>query len=171
MLVSHIIRLREDESVTDAQEAVIKGSVNRLVPILMTALSTGLALMPVAVGFGEPGSEIQAPLAMVIVCGLFSSTALNMFCDTPLSIGSNLMRRKHLASRKTTVNRHRNQTRQALSPIAGAFVLFVGNGFKPFIIESSRIILFEGHRHLRRTLIRNGTVPMCDTTSQISAFV
>ena len=79
MLVSHIRRLREEEGVTDAREAVIQGSVNRLVPILMTALSTGLALVPVALGFGEPGSEIQAPLALVIVCGLFSSTALNMF--------------------------------------------------------------------------------------------
>lgn len=64
---------------TDAREAVIQGSVNRLVPILMTALSTGLALAPVALGVGEPGSEIQAPLALVIVYGLFSSTALNTF--------------------------------------------------------------------------------------------
>ena len=60
-------------------EAVIRGSVDRLVPILMTALSTGLALVPVALGFGQPGSEIQAPLALVVICGLFSSTALNMF--------------------------------------------------------------------------------------------
>ena len=79
MLVTHIRRLLEDEGVTDRREAVIQGSVNRLVPILMTALSTGLALLPVAVGFGEPGSEIQAPLALVIVCGLVSSTLLNMF--------------------------------------------------------------------------------------------
>jgi CzcA family heavy metal efflux pump len=79
MLVSHIGRLREHEGITDTREAVIQGSVNRLVPILMTALSTGLALVPIALGFGEPGSEIQAPLALVIVCGLFSSTALNMF--------------------------------------------------------------------------------------------
>ena len=79
MLVTHIRRLSEDEGVTDRREAVIQGSVNRLVPILMTALSTGLALLPVAVGFGEPGSEIQAPLALVIVCGLVSSTLLNMF--------------------------------------------------------------------------------------------
>ena len=79
MLVSHIRRLREKEGVIDAREAVIQGSVNRLIPILMTALSTGLALVPVALGFGAPGSEIQAPLALVIVCGLFSSTALNMF--------------------------------------------------------------------------------------------
>ncbi len=79
MLVSHIRRLREDEGIPDLRDAVIQGSVNRLVPILMTAMSTGLALVPVALGAGEPGSEIQAPLALVIVCGLISSTALNMF--------------------------------------------------------------------------------------------
>ena len=79
MLVSRIRSLREDEGVRDPREAIIRGSVDRLVPILMTALSTGLALVPIALGFGEPGSEIQAPLALVIVCGLFSSTALNMF--------------------------------------------------------------------------------------------
>ncbi len=79
MLVSHIRSLREDGAAGNARDAVVQGSVNRLVPILMTALSTGLALVPIALGFGEPGSEIQAPLALVIVCGLFSSTALNMF--------------------------------------------------------------------------------------------
>ena len=79
MLVSHIRRLCEEEGVRDAREAVMRGSIDRLVPIVMTALSTGLALLPVALRFGEPGSEIQAPLALVIVCGLFSSTALNMF--------------------------------------------------------------------------------------------
>ena len=78
MLISHIRRLREDGQLA-IREAVIQGSVSRLVPILMTALSTGLALVPVALGFGEPGSEIQAPLALVVVCGLVSSTALNLF--------------------------------------------------------------------------------------------
>ena len=79
MLVSHIRHLTDTHSVTSLRDAIIQGSVNRLVPILMTALSTGLALVPVALRLGEPGSEIQAPLALVIVCGLFSSTALNMF--------------------------------------------------------------------------------------------
>ena len=50
----------------------------RLVPILMTALAAGLALVPIALSAGEPGSEIQAPMAMVIMFGLLSSTALNM---------------------------------------------------------------------------------------------
>ena len=79
MLVSRIRRLRGEDPDLDVREAVVRGSVDRLVPIVMTALSTGLALLPVALRIGAPGSEIQAPLALVIVCGLFSSTALNMF--------------------------------------------------------------------------------------------
>lgn len=79
MLVSRIRRLREEDRDLDLRDAIIRGSADRLVPIVMTALSTGLALLPVALRPGAPGSEIQAPLALVIVCGLVSSTALNMF--------------------------------------------------------------------------------------------
>ena len=57
---------------------MIRGATERLVPILMTALAAGLALVPIALSAGEPGSEIQAPMAMVIMFGLLSSTALNM---------------------------------------------------------------------------------------------
>lgn len=78
MLVSHIDYLRREEGVRDLREAVVRGSVDRVVPILMTAFSTGLALVPVALGAGEPGSEIQAPMASVIIFGLVSSTVLNM---------------------------------------------------------------------------------------------
>ena len=78
MLVSHIRHLREAEGVTDFRESVIRGATERLVPILMTALAAGLALVPIALSAGEPGSEIQAPMAMVIMFGLLSSTALNM---------------------------------------------------------------------------------------------
>ena len=79
MLVSRIRRLREEDKALDLRDAIIRGSTDRLVPIVMTALSTGLALLPVALRAGAPGSEIQAPLALVIVCGLVTSTALNMF--------------------------------------------------------------------------------------------
>jgi CzcA family heavy metal efflux pump len=78
MLVSHIEYLRHEEGVTDLRHAVVQGSIDRVVPILMTALCTGMALVPVALGAGEPGSEIQAPMASVIIFGLISSTALNM---------------------------------------------------------------------------------------------
>ena len=79
MLVSHVRRLQQDEGVSDPRAAIVRGAADRLAPILMTALSTGLALLPVALRLGEPGSEIQAPLALVIVCGLLSSTVLNLF--------------------------------------------------------------------------------------------
>ncbi len=78
MLVSHIRHLRVAEGVDDLREAVERGALERLAPILMTALAAGLALVPIALGAGQPGSEIQAPMAMVILFGLFTSTALNM---------------------------------------------------------------------------------------------
>ena len=78
MLVSHIRHVRENEGVSDFHEAVVRGATERLIPILMTALAAGLALVPIAMSTGAPGSEIQAPMAMVILFGLLSSTALNM---------------------------------------------------------------------------------------------
>jgi CzcA family heavy metal efflux pump len=78
MLISHIRHLREEEGVTDLREAVRQGASERLAPIFMTALAAGLALVPIAAGMGKPGSEIQAPMAMVILFGLLTSTALNM---------------------------------------------------------------------------------------------
>ena len=78
MLVSHIHHLADDEEVDNAREAVVRGAMERLAPILMTALSAGLALIPLALAGGEPGSEIQTPMAIVILFGLLSSTALNM---------------------------------------------------------------------------------------------
>lgn len=79
MLISHIRNLVHEEGVIDINEAVRRGAQERLIPILMTALAAGLGLVPLALGAGEPGSEIQAPMAVVILCGLLSSTALNMF--------------------------------------------------------------------------------------------
>jgi Cu/Ag efflux pump CusA len=78
MMISHIHHLVEREGVRDAAEAVKRGAEERLVPILMTALAAGLALVPLALAAGQPGSEIQAPMAVVILCGLLSSTVLNM---------------------------------------------------------------------------------------------
>jgi CzcA family heavy metal efflux pump len=78
MLILHIHHLVEHEGVTDLAEAVRRGATERLSPILMTALAAGLALIPLALSRGEAGSEIQAPMAIVILCGLLTSTALNM---------------------------------------------------------------------------------------------
>jgi Cu/Ag efflux pump CusA len=79
MLVSHIQHLMQEEGVVDLREAVERGARERLVPILMTAMAAGLALIPLALGSGQSGSEIQTPMAIVILCGLTTSTLLNMF--------------------------------------------------------------------------------------------
>ena len=57
----------------------MKGSTDRLNPIIMTALTSALALIPIAINGGEPGNEIQSPMAIVILGGLLSSTILNIF--------------------------------------------------------------------------------------------
>jgi Cu/Ag efflux pump CusA len=57
---------------------VTRGSLERLAPILMTALTAGLALLPLAFGGGKPGNELQTPMAIVILGGLLSATTLNM---------------------------------------------------------------------------------------------
>ncbi len=78
MLVSHIHHLIEEERVTDFRAAVERAAHERLIPILMTAMAAGLALIPLALAAGKAGSEIQTPMAIVILCGLFTSTLLNM---------------------------------------------------------------------------------------------
>ena len=76
LLVSHYNHLLDEGK--DLREAVVQGSVERLIPILMTALTAALALIPLALGGGEPGKEIQAPMALVVLGGLLTSTFLNM---------------------------------------------------------------------------------------------
>ena len=78
MLVSHIRHLLKEEGEASFRRAVVRGARERLVPILMTALATGLALIPLALRGGHPGAELEAPMAVVILFGLFSATALNM---------------------------------------------------------------------------------------------
>lgn len=77
LLVSHYQNLRK-EGVSKA-EVLMRGSEERLVPILMTALSSGLALVPLVLAKGEIGSELQYPVAVVILGGLVTSTFLNLF--------------------------------------------------------------------------------------------
>lgn len=68
------------------KEAVRRGSMERLSPILMTALTAGLALLPLAVAGGRPGNEIQSPLAIVVLGGLLTSTLLNMIVIPALCV-------------------------------------------------------------------------------------
>jgi CzcA family heavy metal efflux pump len=84
MLVSHYRHLEDVEGVPFGSELVARGAEERLAPILMTALATGLALVPIVVGGSRSGQEVEHPMAVVILGGLFTSTVLNLFLLPPL---------------------------------------------------------------------------------------
>ena len=90
LLISHYNTLREEQSM-GLRESIIKGSLDRLNPILMTALSSALALIPLVLRGELPGNEIQSPMAKVILGGLLTSTFLNAFI---IPIVYELMNRK-----------------------------------------------------------------------------
>ncbi|HUF60801.1 MAG TPA: efflux RND transporter permease subunit [Verrucomicrobiales bacterium] len=78
MMISHYLHLMKHEGETFGRSMIIRGSLERLVPVTMTALTAGLALIPLVLAAGDPGKEILHPLAVVIVGGLISSTLLDM---------------------------------------------------------------------------------------------
>ena len=78
MLISHYQFLINEENCTWNLETSIRGAKERLPSILMTALVAGLALTPIAFGSDQPGKEIEGPMAMIIIGGLFTSTILNL---------------------------------------------------------------------------------------------
>ncbi|MEM0967998.1 MAG: efflux RND transporter permease subunit [Verrucomicrobiota bacterium] len=78
MMISHYLHLMKHEGEIFGKKMIIRGSLERLVPVTMTALTAGLALIPLVLAAGAPGKEILHPMAVVIVGGLISSTLLDM---------------------------------------------------------------------------------------------
>ena len=86
MMISHFEHLIQQEGMTWNVETAIRGASERLVPILMTALVTALGLLPLAIGSGEAGREIEGPMAVVILGGLVTSTILNLLVLPTLAL-------------------------------------------------------------------------------------
>ncbi|MBV2234741.1 MAG: CusA/CzcA family heavy metal efflux RND transporter [Sterolibacterium sp.] len=99
MMISHIHHLFIHEQINDVRSAILRGAEERLIPILMTALAAGLALLPLVLSAGQPGSEIQAPMAIVILCGLLSSTVLNMIVVPTLYLRFGALQHRSLHER------------------------------------------------------------------------
>jgi Cu/Ag efflux pump CusA len=78
MLVSHYRHLEKEEGVPFGRELILRGARERVAPILMTALAAGLGLLPLALSGSKPGYEVEFPMAIVILGGLFTSTLLNL---------------------------------------------------------------------------------------------
>ncbi|WBO86831.1 efflux RND transporter permease subunit [Hymenobacter yonginensis] len=78
MLVSHYQHLEREEGMPFSKELIIRGSLERVSPIIMTALTSVLALLPIILAGNEPGSEIEHPMSVVILGGVITSTVLNL---------------------------------------------------------------------------------------------
>jgi len=86
MLISHYDHLVTVEGAEWGRSTALRGALERLGPILMTALVTALGLLPLAIGSGDPGREIEGPMAIVILGGLLTSTALSLFVLPTLAL-------------------------------------------------------------------------------------
>jgi Cu/Ag efflux pump CusA len=78
MMVSHYLHLEKEEGVPFGRELILRGARERVAPILMTALAAGLGLLPLALSGSKPGYEVEFPMTIVILGGLFTSTLLNL---------------------------------------------------------------------------------------------
>ncbi|HTD88562.1 MAG TPA: efflux RND transporter permease subunit, partial [Candidatus Binatia bacterium] len=86
MMISHFEHLVREEGMAWGPDAALRGASERLIPILMTALVTALGLLPLAIGSGEAGREIEGPMALVILGGLMTSTLLNLLVLPTLAL-------------------------------------------------------------------------------------
>ena len=87
-----------------SRSAAIAGAADRLIPILMTSIVTGLGILPLAIGMNDPGREIQGPMAIVILGGLLTSMALNLLVLPTLALRYGRFERPHDEFARSTIS-------------------------------------------------------------------
>ena len=97
LMINHFQHLERDEGMTFGRDLVMRGASERLAPIMMTALATALAIVPLAVAGSIPGHEIEHPMALVILGGLFTATLVNLFIIPSLYLRFGRSRKDHQA--------------------------------------------------------------------------
>ncbi|MGZ3285354.1 MAG: efflux RND transporter permease subunit, partial [Xanthobacteraceae bacterium] len=105
LMIAHYEHLVEVEGRQWGLEAAIAGAADRLTPILMTSIVTGLGILPLAIGMNEPGREIQGPMAIVILGGLLTSMALNLLVLPTLALRYGRFKRPPEEFARSTLSR------------------------------------------------------------------
>jgi Cu/Ag efflux pump CusA len=103
MLISHYQHLEDVEGETFGVDLVLRGARERIAPIMMTALTAGLALIPLVIAGNLPGHEIEHPMAIVILGGLITSTLVNLFIVPSLYLVFGKVRERRAARRPVSL--------------------------------------------------------------------
>ncbi|GJQ31118.1 MAG: multidrug transporter AcrB [Phycisphaerae bacterium] len=122
LMVSHYIHLMTEERQTWSKDLIIRGSQERVAPVLMTAVTAGLGLIPLVLSKGEPGKEILYPVAVVILGGLITSTLLDFFVTPAIfyrfgKIAAERLAREHVEKHGGTGRPSGNVPAQAIATV------------------------------------------------------
>lgn len=127
LMISHYLHLMLEEKIPFGREMVIRGSQERVAPVLMTALTTGLATLPLILSPDAPGKEILYPLALVVFGGLITSTLLDFFVTPTVFLRFSKKASERLLDQRTRHD-HDDVLDDVLAPIGGAAKMGVSGG-------------------------------------------
>jgi hypothetical protein len=162
LMINHFQHLEQYEGVTFGPELVLRGARERLAPILMTATTTGLALVPLVIAGQIPGNEVEHPMAVVILGGLVTSTLVNLLVVPSLYLRYGNIRRPLLATLGGTKMQHNNGLVLPVLIIVGLSSTACG-GYSDAQIADD----FDPNNFDRSTVIDNEWLPLTPGTQLI----